>query len=63
MSVTKGASVVNIKFILQQTEHRTIAVTGAIMPAECFTAEWRVFLQLFTAAIFCRHLQLTNLAD
>jgi hypothetical protein len=63
MSVTKGASVVNIKFILQQTEHRTITVTAAIMPAECFTAEWRVFLLLFIPAVFCRHLQLTNLAD
>jgi len=63
MSVTKGASVVSSKFILQQTEHRTITVTAAIMPAECFTAEWSVLLPLFIAAIFCRYLQLTNLAD
>jgi hypothetical protein len=63
MSVTKGASVVSSKFALQQNEHRTIKVTAAIMPAECCTAEWSVFLPLFIAAIFCHHLQLTNLDD
>jgi hypothetical protein len=50
MSVKKGASVVSSKFILQQTEHRTITVTAAIMPAECCTADWRI---LSTAVYSC----------
>jgi len=47
MSVTKGASVVSSQFILQQTEHRMITVRAAIMPAECCTADWRIFSTAF----------------
>ena len=50
MSVTKCASVVSSKFILQQTEHRTITVTAAIMQAYCCTTDWRI---LSTAVCNC----------
>ena len=50
MSVTKCASVVSSKFILQQTEHRTITVTAAIMQADCCTTDWRI---LSTAVCNC----------